>query len=890
MSGTTIDVASEADLNNAIKQYDTATGGSFTIDITRNITLGTDGAGGLPLDLYALSNSSNVALVIDGGGNTLDGAGKYRGFLVYSGDVTIENLAINDAAAVGGNGASGGGGGAGLGGGLFVAGTNIANGNITTTGGTVTIDSVTFSNDRATGGDGGVAAGKSGGGGGGLGGAGGANENGGGGGVGVGASGGASGASGRPGIVIGAYSGGGMGGGSGGGGGINGGGGVAGSYGNSRTGGQGGFGGGGGGGTSTGGAGGFGGGGGGGYNGFGGAGGFGGGGGGGGGGAAGGSAGFGAGFGGYSGGGGGLGAGADIFVQQGGALLIAGGSLDAGSVNGGTGINPGGAFGDGLFIQGNQQVTLAPGSGQTLTIAGAIADQTGSQRGVSSQGSGGLSVLGPGVVTLEADNTYTGPTTIGNGGTLALSGTASIASSAGVTLDTGVFDVSGGSGPEVVTHLSSDAGGTIVLAANTLIVDKSGSFGGVITSISGGAIAVGSGATLALDAVNTFTAGLILDAGATLSLATTGAGGSGGITFETGSVLQIAGGITVGNTIDGFAGGDTLDFTGIGPAANTTATIASSNTLVVSDGTATQDLTLDPAATYPARWVVTDDGAGGSFVTSGTIIDVASEADLNNAIAQYNSATSGSFTLDLTQDITLGTDGGGSLPLDLYALSNGSGVPIVINGSGNTLDGSGLYRGFFVYAGSVTIENLAIDQAAAVGGNAEDGGGGGAGLGGGLFVAGANVVAGATITTGGTVAIDDVTFSNDSATGGNGGGGGDLVPFGGGGGGLGGAGGVFTGPFPSSGGGGGGGVGVGASGASGIGPGQAGIIPGGGGGRGTHFLGAGGGVGGRFGTYSKTNGYGGAIGFGGAGGFGGGGGGGGLPTWTGSATFPFMAA
>ena len=64
-----------------------------------------------------------VSLVIDGGGGTLDGAGHYRGLLVFGGDVTIENLTIADAAAIGGaGGLHGGGGGAGLGGGLFVAG------------------------------------------------------------------------------------------------------------------------------------------------------------------------------------------------------------------------------------------------------------------------------------------------------------------------------------------------------------------------------------------------------------------------------------------------------------------------------------------------------------------------------------------------------------------------------------------------------------------------------------------------------------------------------------------------------------------------------------------------------------------------------------------------
>src|ERR1700722_9638054 len=144
MSGTTIDVGNEADLNNAIQQYDTATSGSITINITQDIILGTSGVGGLPLDLDALNNSSGVTLVIEGNSHTLDGDGHDRGFLVYAGNVSIDNLTIDNAAAVGGNGGTRGGGGAGLGGGLFVA-----------SGGTVAIDNVTFSSDSATGGNGG---------------------------------------------------------------------------------------------------------------------------------------------------------------------------------------------------------------------------------------------------------------------------------------------------------------------------------------------------------------------------------------------------------------------------------------------------------------------------------------------------------------------------------------------------------------------------------------------------------------------------------------------------------------------------------------------------------------------------------------------------------------
>jgi len=93
MSSTTIDVASAAALNAAIDQYDTATSGSYTIEITGSIQL--------PADLDAVDNASGVSLVIDGGGNTLDGADRYRGFVVTSGNVAMQNLTIENAVALG---------------------------------------------------------------------------------------------------------------------------------------------------------------------------------------------------------------------------------------------------------------------------------------------------------------------------------------------------------------------------------------------------------------------------------------------------------------------------------------------------------------------------------------------------------------------------------------------------------------------------------------------------------------------------------------------------------------------------------------------------------------------------------------------------------------------
>ena len=451
-------IGSEGQFNQVLASLAGSTSASV-IDIGASFTFHTD--------LLAINLGAGGSLTINGGGYTLDGAGAWRGLTVYSGNVTVNSLSLNDMLAIGGAGGDApdpGGGGAGLGGGLLVA-----------KDGHVILNDVSFANDRAIGGRGGNAVSgaseQSAGGGGGLGGAGGGGLNnetdGGGGGFGVLAAG--SGTNNAfvpgPGAVPGGAPGGsgangkaGAGGGGGGGDsytGDGGGGGVGGENGNAARipfgyGGEGGWGGGGGGGgsyvllagfigytTLGGGAGGFGGG----AGGYGNPGnqfsvGYGGGFGGGGSGtdtSVGGPAGYGAGAGGAGtqvnfqpyiygyagGGGGGAGFGADVFVQEGGTLSIGAGTLGSGSVSGGAAgtatypgtVNgsPGGSAATGLFIQGTQTITLAPASGKTLQIDGEISDQNGNG------GVGSLKANGAGTVKLTAVNHYTGNTTLSSG-------------------------------------------------------------------------------------------------------------------------------------------------------------------------------------------------------------------------------------------------------------------------------------------------------------------------------------------------------------------------------------------------------------------------------------------------------------------------------------------
>jgi hypothetical protein len=135
---------------------------------------------------------------------------------------------------------------------------------------------------------------------------------------------------------------------------------------------------------------------------------------------------------------------------------------------------------------------------------------------------------------------------------------------------------------------------------------------------------------------------------------------------------------------------------------------------------------------------------------------VTTEAQLNADLLALSTATPGAYTVTFATATM-------SLASDLLAVNLPAGVSLTIDGGGAQLNGGGTERGFLVVAGSVTIDNLAIDNARARGGNGGDtggsgAGGGGAGLGGGLFVA-----------DGGNVTLGGVSFSGDSAVGGNGG-------------------------------------------------------------------------------------------------------------------------
>ena len=167
-------------------------------------------------------------------------------------------------------------------------------------------------------------------------------------------------------------------------------------------------------------------------------------------------------------------------------------------------------------------------------------------------------------------------------------------------------------------------------------------------------------------------------------------------------------------------------------------------------------------------------------------ITVNNTADLVNAINAVNNGTEVTITFD--SNITLTQE----LPSITGDVSN-----VTIEGQGNDLDGNGQFRGLLIDAAglTITINDLTFKDLTAQGGDGGDGGtggGGGAGLGGAIFV------------RDGTVELTDPYFESNTATGGAGG---DQTGIGsGGGGGLGGDGGSQI--ADARAGGGGGGIGI----------------------------------------------------------------------------------
>ncbi|HEV7409889.1 MAG TPA: autotransporter-associated beta strand repeat-containing protein [Bradyrhizobium sp.] len=178
--------------------------------------------------------------------------------------------------------------------------------------------------------------------------------------------------------------------------------------------------------------------------------------------------------------------------------------------------------------------TFAINRSDALTFGGVIS------------GTGAFQQLGAGTTTLTAVQTYQGSTTI-SAGVLALTGTASIATSSGVVANA-KFDISGLSAGTSITNLSGGSAGKVALGNNTLTVtNAAGTFAGVISG-GGGLIKQGSG-LFTLSGANDYTGGTTVAGG---NLRVNGSVASA-VTVQTGATLSGTG--SVGGLVTVQSGG-----------------------------------------------------------------------------------------------------------------------------------------------------------------------------------------------------------------------------------------------------------------------------------------------------------------------------------------------
>ncbi|MCJ2078839.1 DUF4214 domain-containing protein [Methylobacterium sp. E-016] len=252
---------------------------------------------------------------------------------------------------------------------------------------------------------------------------------------------------------------------------------------------------------------------------------------------------------------------------------------------------------------------------RTLTITNAADTFSG-----HINGTGGIT-LAAGTETLSNTNGYQGVTTV-TGGTLALSGAGSIASSSGVVAD-GTFDISAVNAPggAVITTLSGSATGTLALGTQTLtLTAAAGTFAGALTGTTG-TLTLAAGAEVFSGHSTAFTGGVAFNAG-TISLTQRDALDRAVVTFGTGAqTLNLDAVGTYTNTLTGFAVEDTIDLRGLASTGASASYDAVTHNLTVSSGGQTDILHFATGYALPSgyQFNVSDDGAGHAKITLGLI-------------------------------------------------------------------------------------------------------------------------------------------------------------------------------------------------------------------------------------------------------------------------------
>ncbi|GAB2564389.1 hypothetical protein GCM10027066_04580 [Dyella jejuensis] len=433
-----------------------------------------------------------------------------------------------------------------------------------------------------------------------------------------------------------------------------------------------------------------------------------------------------------------------------------------GSIANSSVVNDNGMFDISGAGQDETIASLAGSSTGTVNLGGRNLNLTNADDNFagSIQGTGSLSVTS-GTETLSGSNSYLGATTIGNGATLALSGSGSLSSdalSAGV-VDNGTFDISNASGTENVSTLSGS--GTVSLGNNSLaLTNASGTFSGSIAG--NGGVVVDYGPET-LTGASTYTGGTDIQGGSLIVNADNNLGAaSGSLTFGNAELENTASftstrdinvigtanfNTDTGTTLTDTAGAITGagDINKLGNGTLVLGAIDTTGNVGVSAGT----LQVTGQSTY-SGWNSIASGATLALTGNGSIANSSVDAEGTFDVSGANGSQSiagllGSGTVNLgSNNLTLtNTD------YQFAGTINGTGG-IAVDGGVEELSGNN------TYSGGTTIQNAALLVSSDA--NLGDASGG-------LTFNGGVLESTATLTTTRDIAMDGAaTFNVDSGT------------------------------------------------------------------------------------------------------------------------------
>lgn len=395
-----------------------------------------------------------------------------------------------------------------------------------------------------------------------------------------------------------------------------------------------------------------------------------------------------------------------------GGLTVTGGTL-AVSSNGNLGAIGHGVTLDGGTLQttasflSDRQVVLGSGGGTFNPNAGMTIGWYGAISGL-----GGLTMAGPGSLTLAGANTYSGGTTV-NGGILSISADSNLGDAAGgLTLN-------GGALQSMATLTSNRAimlgvnGGTIKADAGTTLT-LNGTIGGTV----GFGLGIEGAGTVALGGANTYAGWTGIANDGHLALVGNGSiSQSAGVLFLTPGTFDISassGNQIVQSIVGG--GGTTIN---LGANSLTVGTASLSNFAGVVQGSGglikqgTGTLMLTGQNTY----------GGGTTINAGTV-SIASDGNLGNAsggVTLNGGALETTASLASGRSITLGNGGGTFNPdsgtkLTLSGPIGGSGSLTMAGPGTLALTGANTYGGgTSASAGTLLLENGSLASGVAVG-------------------------------------------------------------------------------------------------------------------------------------------------------------------------------